>query len=107
MAETKQLLVLRLDGPLQSWGENAKWDFRDSSTMPTKSGIVGLLAYGFHRYETVRMFLRDRTREKAFIACSIAVLLGCSLVDCHFFNLGPVLFYSVGLAFAEQRAVPK
>ena len=43
MAETKQLLVLRLDGPLQSWGENAKWDFRDSSTMPTKSGIVGLL----------------------------------------------------------------
>ena len=43
MAERKQLLVLRLDGPLQSWGENAKWDFRDSSTMPTKSGIVGLL----------------------------------------------------------------
>lgn len=43
MAEKKQLLVLRLDGPLQSWGENAKWDFRDSSAMPTKSGIVGLL----------------------------------------------------------------
>ena len=43
MAEKKQLLVLRLDGPLQAWGENAKWDFRDSSTMPTKSGIVGLL----------------------------------------------------------------
>lgn len=43
MAEKKQLLVLRLDGPLQSWGEHAKWDFRDSSTMPTKSGIVGLL----------------------------------------------------------------
>lgn len=43
MAETKQLLVLRLEGPLQAWGENAKWDFRDSGTMPTKSGIVGLL----------------------------------------------------------------
>lgn len=43
MAVKKQFLVLRLDGPLQSWGENAKWDFRDSSTMPTKSGIVGLL----------------------------------------------------------------
>lgn len=71
------------------------------------TGVVGLLAYGFHRYETVRMFLRDRTREKAFIACSVAVLLGCSLVDCHFFNLGPVLFYSAGLAFAEQRANPQ
>lgn len=43
MAERKNLLVLRLEGVLQSWGENAKWDFRDSSTMPTKSGIVGLL----------------------------------------------------------------
>lgn len=43
MAETTSLLVLRLEGALQSWGENAKWDFRDSSTMPTKSGIVGLL----------------------------------------------------------------
>lgn len=43
MEERKTILVLRLEGQLQSWGENAKWDFRDSSTMPTKSGIVGLL----------------------------------------------------------------
>lgn len=43
MADKKQLLVLRLEGLLQSWGENAKWDFRDSSTMPTKSGIIGML----------------------------------------------------------------
>ena len=43
MAERKHLLILRLEGAMQSWGENAKWDFRDSSTMPTKSGIVGLL----------------------------------------------------------------
>lgn len=43
MEERKTILILRLEGPLQSWGENAKWDFRDSSTMPTKSGVVGLL----------------------------------------------------------------
>ena len=43
MADKKTFLVLRLEGALQAWGENAKWDFRDSSTMPTKSGIVGLL----------------------------------------------------------------
>lgn len=51
MAEMKHLLILRLEGALQSWGENAKWDFRDSSTMPTKSGIVGLLgcAMGLER----------------------------------------------------------
>lgn len=41
-AET--ILLLRLEGQLQSWGEDAKWDFRDSSPMPTKSGIIGLLA---------------------------------------------------------------
>lgn len=65
------------------------------------TGVAGLLAYGYHRYQTVRVFLRDRTREKAFIACSIGVLLGCSLLDCHLFNIGPAIFYSVGLAFAE------
>lgn len=29
--------------PLQSWGEDAKWDTRSTATMPTKSGIVGYL----------------------------------------------------------------
>ena len=55
MAERKNLLILRLEGALQSWGENAKWDFRDSSSMPTKSGIVGLLgcAMGLERNSEV------------------------------------------------------
>ena len=44
MAEKNSLLILRLEGALQSWGENAKWDFRDSASMPTKSGVVGLIA---------------------------------------------------------------
>lgn len=38
------ILILRLEGVLQSWGERARWDFRDSNTMPTKSGVIGLLA---------------------------------------------------------------
>lgn len=51
MAENKTLLVLRLEGPLQAWGESAKFDNRDTSSMPTKSGIVGLLgcALGYPR----------------------------------------------------------
>lgn len=44
MAEKKALLILRLEGVLQAWGENSKWDYRDSASMPTRSGIVGLLA---------------------------------------------------------------
>lgn len=40
----KKMLLLRLEGPLQSWGEYAKWDARKSASFPTKSGIVGLIA---------------------------------------------------------------
>lgn len=65
------------------------------------TGVVGLAAYIYHRYQTVRLFLDRKNRETAFIVCSIAVLLGCSLLDCHLFNLGPALFYSTGLAFVE------
>lgn len=39
-----ELIMLRLDGILQSWGEDAKWDTRPTATMPTKSGIVGMIA---------------------------------------------------------------
>ncbi len=37
-------LFLRLEGPLQSWGERGRWSVRDSAPEPTKSGVVGLLA---------------------------------------------------------------
>lgn len=48
-----ELLLLRLEGPLQSWGTRARWDFRDTGDEPTKSGIVGLLgcALGCSRYD--------------------------------------------------------
>lgn len=51
MEKNNTLLILRLEGSLQSWGEDAKWDFRDSASMPTKSGIVGLIgcAMGLER----------------------------------------------------------
>ena len=51
MAENKPLLILRLEGALQAWGEMSKWDYRDSADFPTKSGIVGLLgcALGLER----------------------------------------------------------
>ena len=37
-------LFLRLEGPLQSWGERARWSVRDTAPEPTKSGVIGLLA---------------------------------------------------------------
>ena len=65
------------------------------------TGIAGLAAYGFHRFQTVKMYLKNRTTENTYLAFSILVLLLTSLLDCHFFNFGPVLFYSIALAFIE------
>ena len=37
-------LLLRLVGPMQSWGTTSRFDQRDTGKEPSKSGIVGLLA---------------------------------------------------------------
>lgn len=37
-------LLLRLAGPMQSWGISSRFRFRDTGHEPTKSGVVGLLA---------------------------------------------------------------
>ncbi|GGJ92630.1 type I-E CRISPR-associated protein Cas5/CasD [Pilimelia anulata] len=37
-------LVLRLAGPIQSWGERSRLNRRDTAHAPTKSGVIGLLA---------------------------------------------------------------
>lgn len=65
-------------------------------------GTVGLCAYGFHRFQTLRLLFKSRSKEITFIGCAVSVLLVCSLFDCHFFNIGPTLFYSAALAFAEN-----
>ncbi len=42
-------LLLRLQGPLQSWGTRSRFDHRDTWPYPTKSGVVGLLAAALGR----------------------------------------------------------
>ncbi|MGP3959727.1 type I-E CRISPR-associated protein Cas5/CasD [Nonomuraea sp. 3N208] len=44
-------LVLRLAGPLQSWGEHSAFAERDTQRFPTRSGLIGLFAgaYGMRR----------------------------------------------------------
>lgn len=47
------LLIMRLEGPMQSWGTRARWDIRDSADEPTKSGVIGLIgcALGYPMYD--------------------------------------------------------
>ena len=40
---SEPILLLRLEGPLQSWGTRSRWDVRDTGDEPTKSGVIGLL----------------------------------------------------------------
>ena len=37
-------VLLRLVGPLQSWGTTSRFDERDTGKEPSKSGVIGLLA---------------------------------------------------------------
>lgn len=43
-------LLLRLAGPLQAWGVDSKFETRRTERMPTKSGVVGLLAAALGRH---------------------------------------------------------
>lgn len=48
-------LLLRLAGPMQSWGTQSRFTVRDSGLEPSKSGVIGLLcaALGRRRSEPV------------------------------------------------------
>jgi len=49
------VLLLRLAGPMQSWGVQSRFTVRDTGLEPSKSGVVGLLcaALGRSRHEPV------------------------------------------------------
>ncbi|MBO0804247.1 MAG: type I-E CRISPR-associated protein Cas5/CasD [Nocardiopsaceae bacterium] len=59
-------IVLRLAGPLQSWGEHSTFSERDTLRFPTRSGIIGLLAAAqgisrgkpLDRYDPLRLTVR-------------------------------------------------
>lgn len=47
--EDQCVLLLRLEGPLQSWGTPEPWVVRDTAAEPTKSGVIGLLCCALGR----------------------------------------------------------
>lgn len=48
-------LLMRLQGPMQSWGTTSRFDERDTQLEPSKSGVIGLIcaALGRDRHEPV------------------------------------------------------
>lgn len=57
-------LLMRLAGPMQSWGTRSRFDERDSDLEPSKSGVIGLLcaALGIDRNEEARVLELARCR---------------------------------------------
>ena len=51
-------LLLRLEGPMQSWGYRSRFDYRDTALEPTRSGVIGLIcaAWGIARGEDISPF---------------------------------------------------
>ena len=70
--------------------------------LAASTGVVGLAAYAFHRLQTIRAVLKNRSREVRCIGMYMIVVMITCVFDCHFFNIGPVLFYAMSLAFIEN-----
>ena len=69
--------------------------------MLASCGTVGIIAYAYHRISTFKLYAKKRTLTNTYIFHFMMTLLIMSLLDCHFFNVGPVLFYSIALAVME------
>lgn len=63
---SEPILLLRLEGPLQSWGVRSRWSRRDTGPEPSKSAIIGLLgcAAGILRPDWRSGANPDRTLEE-------------------------------------------
>lgn len=67
-------------------------------------GLVLFAAYAFHRYQTIVLLLKSRSAEKWFALFCILAMLLMSIVDCHFFNIGPPILYGIVLGYAENSS---
>jgi CRISPR system Cascade subunit CasD len=78
-------LVLRLKGPMQSWGLRAKFDNRTTETMPTKSGIIGLVAAALGLDRSDSSGLAEISKLKLMTIC---VQEGTVMTDFHTVGAG-------------------
>lgn len=70
--------------------------------MMASCGIIGLAAYLYHRYQTIKLFLKQRSIKNLFLMLCISALLITSLLDVHMFSLYPTLFYIIILITIEK-----
>ena len=74
--------------------------------MMATCGIVGLSAYLFHRYQTIKLLLSRKKLFSLFVALCIGTLLMSSMLDNHLFNIYPAFIYSILLLGVEKYQEP-
>ncbi len=66
------------------------------------SGVIGLLAYIYHRYKTVRLtFSAKMHSERAFVALTVLAMLLNALLDIAMTSPQHLLFYAIMIALIE------
>ena len=88
-------LLLRLSGPMQSWGLQSRFEIRDTGTEPSKSGVIGLVAAALGRDRAepiddlarlrmgVRVDREGQMRRDYQTALDVAIASGGKLKDCQ------------------------
>lgn len=85
-SDTLYTLLLRFSAPLQSWGSASKYDLRETDYMPTKSGVIGMLAAALGRKRNES--LEDLAELKFGVRIDLP---GTKLDDFHITQMGEKL----------------
>ncbi len=70
--------------------------------MMATCGTVGIMAYLFHRYQTIKLFLSSKRLSTVFVALAIGTMLFASMFDNHLFNIYPTFAYTIFLLGIER-----
>ncbi len=65
-------------------------------------GSIGIFAYLYHRYQTIKLFFARKTLSTVYLALCIGTFLFASMFDNHFFNIYPAFTYSIMLMAIEK-----
>ena len=95
------------DSILFPFGPLAKQAHNTIFQLLSATGTVGFLSYAYYRYSTVKPVFVKPTLSKTFMALSVAVVLGGSLLDNFIFNIYPLFSYTVALAVIHKEAGEK
>jgi O-antigen ligase len=70
--------------------------------MMASCGIIGLSSYLYHRYQTIKLFIKRINAKSIYLILCICALLITSLLDIHMFSLYPTVYYMLILITIEK-----